>query len=399
MKINALSVRRFSISVIAVIIISLVALPLIARAQSQPDLNGKWTRKPADGIGSNIGLSIVQSSTAFTLTVDGTVISGSIQGNRFLVKGFEEVGIIEQNGNLIRWSGGDTWVKVGGVITKPVIVPPNGNVPVTNTAPDLNGIWSSFFDDGRKKDAMITIRQTNSSLVISITELGTKTNIAGRIGNGKMTMTGQARYGTVSEDGRRIKLTDGTYWEKTGGGSGASKKPENDPPSGSSGSRVVEEDPVFTRKTPEQRCVEAVQGKIAWNRGGTTTWGAGNVAALCQGTTNADATILCFKYEIQTHDDWARAIKTCKGAAAVPSGAADLNGKWTYYGADGMAFRNAAVIAQNGTNLRFDNGDGSGSQGDIKGTAINAWGWRLTGTITTDGRTINWSNGTKWVKQ
>jgi hypothetical protein len=78
---------------------------------------------------------------------------------------------------------------------------------------------------------------------------------------------------------------------------------------------------------------------------------------------------------------------------------ADLNGQWTYYAADGTPFRNAAVIAQTGANLRFDNGDGSGSQGDVKGTVINAWGWHLTGTLTEDGRTINWSNGTKWVKQ
>ncbi|HEV7700462.1 MAG TPA: hypothetical protein VGO43_09575 [Pyrinomonadaceae bacterium] len=395
---------------ILAMITALMACSLTAYSQT-PDLNGKWIRKPVDGSVSNVAISIVQSGAAFTLKVDGKAINGSIKGNTFLVNAFDEVGIIEQNGNLIRWPGGDTWVKAGGVATIPVLPsPPIAQAPVTTTTLDLNGTWSSFFDDGRKQDADISIRQTNNSLLISISELGERTNIAGKITGVTMTMTGQTSYGTVSADGKRIKLSDGTYWQRASGVSAgskvpekdpspAAKMPERDPSSSSTSSRVVEQDPASTRKTAQERCSEAVQGKIAWNRAGTTSWSTGNVTALCQGTTDPDATILCFKYEIQTHDDWARAIRTCKGAAAVPSGVADLNGQWTYYAADGTPFRNAAVIAQTGANLRFDNGDGSGSQGDVKGTVINAWGWHLTGTLTEDGRTINWSNGTKWVKQ
>lgn len=62
----------------------------------------------------------------------------------------------------------------------------------------------------------------------------------------------------------------------------------------------------------EQACAEAVQGKVAWNRAGTTAWNDGNVRNLCQGTTNPDATIACFKLEIQRTDNWQNAINMCK---------------------------------------------------------------------------------------
>ena len=62
----------------------------------------------------------------------------------------------------------------------------------------------------------------------------------------------------------------------------------------------------------EQNCFNMVQGKVAWNQAGTTTWGEGNLRNLCQGTTNPSATISCFQNEIRTHNDWSRGISACK---------------------------------------------------------------------------------------
>ncbi len=73
---------------------------------------------------------------------------------------------------------------------------------------------------------------------------------------------------------------------------------------------------VAAQSAPEQQCMDALQGKVAWNRAGNTTWQEGNIRDLCQGTTDAGATIACFQSEIGKHDDWSRAIVTCKGASA-----------------------------------------------------------------------------------
>ena len=62
----------------------------------------------------------------------------------------------------------------------------------------------------------------------------------------------------------------------------------------------------------EQQCFNAVQGKVAWNQAGSTSWSEANLRSLCQGTTNPSATISCFQNEIRTHNDWSRGISACK---------------------------------------------------------------------------------------
>ena len=42
--------------------------------------------------------------------------------------------------------------------------------------------------------------------------------MSARIDGTKFTMGGETTYGTISPDGNRIKLTDGTYWQKQGNG-------------------------------------------------------------------------------------------------------------------------------------------------------------------------------------
>lgn len=70
-------------------------------------------------------------------------------------------------------------------------------------------------------------------------------------------------------------------------------------------------------QTPlEQQCMNAVQGKVAWNQAGSRAWGADNLRSLCQGTTNPSTTITCFQTQIQTHNDWQKGIATCKSKLA-----------------------------------------------------------------------------------
>lgn len=66
------------------------------------------------------------------------------------------------------------------------------------------------------------------------------------------------------------------------------------------------------RRSPEQVCAESIRGKVAWNRAGNTEWAEENIKNLCQGTTNPNATIACFRAEIQRNDNWPEAISTCK---------------------------------------------------------------------------------------
>jgi uncharacterized protein (TIGR02145 family) len=65
---------------------------------------------------------------------------------------------------------------------------------------------------------------------------------------------------------------------------------------------------------PEQQCFDAVGGKVAYNQAGNKSWAPENIRKLCQGTTNASATISCFQAQIRQHNDWSRGIEACKSA-------------------------------------------------------------------------------------
>ena len=100
----------------------------------------------------------------------------------------------------------------------------------------------------------------------------------------------------------------------------------------------------------ETACMEATQGKVAWNYQGSKTWSPTNLKALCAGTqkaqaprncfhtvmhrnvswgqstrwkwenavnlcagtSNASATVYCFKGGLESGKTWQQAIKTCK---------------------------------------------------------------------------------------
>jgi hypothetical protein len=70
-----------------------------------------------------------------------------------------------------------------------------------------------------------------------------------------------------------------------------------------------------TATSAEQRCFDAVQGKVAWNQAGATRWSPASVRKLCQGTPDPARTIACFQAQIRTHNDWNRGITACRPAA------------------------------------------------------------------------------------
>ncbi|MGE0103672.1 MAG: hypothetical protein AB7H86_14900 [Blastocatellales bacterium] len=90
-----------------------------------------------------------------------------------------------------------------------------------------------------------------------------------------------------------------------------------------------------------------MQGKVAWNKAGSKAWSEGNIRNLCRGTINPSATIACFEAQIQSHDDWNRAITTCR-TSANPVVEKPIN-QYTYLGshnvvasyAYGYAFQNS----------------------------------------------------------
>lgn len=68
--------------------------------------------------------------------------------------------------------------------------------------------------------------------------------------------------------------------------------------------------------TPEENnCFNMVQGKVAWDTAGHTTWSEANVRSLCKGTTNASATVSCFKSKIASGQPWNQATAACTPAA------------------------------------------------------------------------------------
>ncbi|OQW82064.1 MAG: hypothetical protein BVN31_09405 [Proteobacteria bacterium ST_bin15] len=64
-------------------------------------------------------------------------------------------------------------------------------------------------------------------------------------------------------------------------------------------------------RTVEQRCQDAVQGKIAWNAQGPAEWPQSELKHLCSDAVLPASAIECFETQVQSHGDRQRAIKTC----------------------------------------------------------------------------------------
>ncbi len=68
---------------------------------------------------------------------------------------------------------------------------------------------------------------------------------------------------------------------------------------------------VTPARTAEQRCQEAVQGKVAWTRDGNRSWRPDDLRQLCGSTTLVAKTIECFQKELAAQGDGPRAIRSC----------------------------------------------------------------------------------------
>ena len=69
----------------------------------------------------------------------------------------------------------------------------------------------------------------------------------------------------------------------------------------------------------EQQCFNAVQGKVVWDKNtGNKTWGSSYIKRLCKRTPNPSATVACVNNEIQSHNNWNRAIEACRMFGTTP---------------------------------------------------------------------------------
>lgn len=381
-------------------IILIVGCSVLAVAQTgdASNLSGNWIRKAADN-SPDIAVAIVQSGTSLTLKILGSDMTGSLQGGKVTVNGIPEMGTVEQNGNSIRWSDG-VWVRDGSAgsvavnTTSPSTPTINTPTPDASSVPDFNGNWVGYYPDGSKSPYIWAIRQTGSTLAMEDVGAGSNTKLTGRV-EGNQILDVLNKTATLSADGKRISWSDQVVWVRD---ENANTTPAN--PTVTS-TVAVETTPPQNSSSLENQCAQMVQGKVAWNRAGATRWDETNIRNLCQGTTNPAATISCFTTEINTHNNWSRAIQSCKGNpnSASTTTLPDLNGKWTGYNSDGSVARNPGTILQNGTLAIVDNGEGSVSQGQIQGNRIFAKDWNLTGTLSSDGKVIRWSNNSTWVKK
>jgi hypothetical protein len=62
----------------------------------------------------------------------------------------------------------------------------------------------------------------------------------------------------------------------------------------------------------EQACIDAVQGRVAWNQSGERRWQPQSVERLCAGSPDPSLTIRCFEAQIALHGDWKRGIANCQ---------------------------------------------------------------------------------------
>ena len=81
-------------------------------------------------------------------------------------------------------------------------------------AHDLNGRWIGYYPDGSKSEYVWSIRQDGSTL--SIENVGGKTaRSKGRLeGNKVVAQDFATQNGTLSDDGLKIKWSDGVVWKK-----------------------------------------------------------------------------------------------------------------------------------------------------------------------------------------
>lgn len=72
--------------------------------------------------------------------------------------------------------------------------------------------------------------------------------------------------------------------------------------------------PAQAKTEKEAACFDLVQGKVAWNQNGATTWQPHNVDWLCKGVQYPYALVDCFNVMIEIGQPWNKAIGYCQDA-------------------------------------------------------------------------------------
>lgn len=84
-----------------------------------------------------------------------------------------------------------------------------------------------------------------------------------------------------------------------------------------------------------------------------------------------------------------------------PVGVPNIAGTYTIYGPDGKAIPQIGTVSYDGTKIVFQISDDRSMARATsyidKGTIVT--GWKRTATVSADGRVINWSDNTKWVRR
>ncbi len=90
---------------------------------------------------------------------------------------------------------------------------------------------------------------------------------------------------------------------------------------------------------PTAACINAVQGKVAWNRAGDKTWAEGRINWFCSGFSDAAAVFSCFEAQIRITDNWRPAGLACnKYAGAALLAALKSPRRWQEIGNAGEVF-------------------------------------------------------------
>jgi hypothetical protein len=241
----------------------------------------------------------------------------------------------------------------------------------------IGGDWVGYYDDGTKSPYVWSINQTGST--ISIENIGGETaKSRGRVtGNKVFAQDFGTQNGVVSDNGSRIKWSDGVVWVRLPSLNGVWNGYYED---GSKSPFVWQIGQIGTTFQ-----IENVGGKTAKSKGRID--GNKIVAqdfATQNGTVSADSSRITWSDRVV----WVKEV--------------DISGTWIGYYEDGSKSPYVWSIRQTGSTLSIENvgGQAAKSSGRIEGNKVLAQDFATkNGTLSADSVRITWSDGVVWEKQ
>ena len=159
-------------------------------------LNGTWIGYYDDGTKSPYVWSVKQTGSILAIeNVGGDTAKskGRVEGNRVVAEDFAtQNGTLSADGSRIKWTDGVVWMKL----------------------PNLQGTWVGYYNDGTKSPYVWAIRQTLATLAIENVGGAAAKSVGSVAGNKVFAQDFATQKGTLSDDGSRIKWTDGVVWVK-----------------------------------------------------------------------------------------------------------------------------------------------------------------------------------------